>query len=203
MCRGSAVRPRRTGNRGRPHGRALRPVHHHRARRIDPHHRRDLRRTAVERCERRRVRSSPSWAASRCGGSISISAPSAAAGRSHRPTIQAGWRAGYTYIHILIVAGIISRRSATSWCCTPVADTPAPERSPHHRRAGALSRRQRLFKRLSAPYLPLSHLVGTRPAGAAGAGRIYVPPLVLGPRDGRSHYRRDLAMVSLRPRTAT
>ena len=46
---------RRLGRRRQPPCRTLRPVHDHRARRIDPGHRRDLRRHAVERQHHRRL----------------------------------------------------------------------------------------------------------------------------------------------------
>ena len=36
------------GHRGRPHGRALRSLHHHRARRVDPRHRRQVRQAALD-----------------------------------------------------------------------------------------------------------------------------------------------------------
>ncbi len=41
--------------RRRPHGRALRAVHHHRARRIDPRHRRDVREAGMDAGDDRRV----------------------------------------------------------------------------------------------------------------------------------------------------
>ena len=56
---GAGPRPlddRGLGRRRRPHGRALRPVRHHRARRVDPDHRRVLRRSRLERDNRRRLR---------------------------------------------------------------------------------------------------------------------------------------------------
>ena len=71
-------------------------------------------------------------------------------------------RSGYTYLHIPIVAGIIvigGRRRAGA----------APSRRPHRRKTAiavviggpALYLiGNMLFKRLSAPHLPLSHLVG-------------------------------------------
>ncbi len=69
----------RLGCRGRSHGRALRPVRHHCARRIDSGHRRHLRQDGMDRAGRSPPSSSRLPAASRCGGSISISVPSAAA----------------------------------------------------------------------------------------------------------------------------
>ena len=70
---------RRLERRRRPHGRALRAVRHHRARRIDPGHRRRPSPGLAWTARARGASSSPSSAASPCGWSISTSAPSAAA----------------------------------------------------------------------------------------------------------------------------
>ena len=81
-------------HRRRPHGRAVCAVRDHRARRVDSRHRRHRRGAADDDVEPARLPVAPSSAASRCGGSISTSAPSAAATRSRRPRIpgaSGGW----------------------------------------------------------------------------------------------------------------
>ena len=55
-ARARGLADERLGRRRRAHGRALRPVHHHRARRIDPGHGRHLRRHGLGRRRRRRLR---------------------------------------------------------------------------------------------------------------------------------------------------
>ena len=99
---------RRLGRRRRPHGRALRRLHHHRARRIHRRHRRDLCRTDLD-DRKRRARS-----CRRFVGSIAMwwiyfhkgaEAGSEQISRSSEPGRLA--RLAYTYLHMPIVAGII------------------------------------------------------------------------------------------------
>ena len=98
----------RMGHRRQPHGRALRPVRHHRARRIDPGHRREIRHTAVDAATvaafvvvvRRQRGDVVDLLQHRCGGGQPAHLPV--------PAIPAGWRAlAYTYVHLPLVAGII------------------------------------------------------------------------------------------------
>ena len=152
----------RLGGRGRPHGRALRAVHHHRARRIDPDHRGDLRRARPGPPSMWARSWWPSSAASPCGWSISTSAPSAAAGRSRPPTIPAAWRAPATPTSTSRSSPASSSPpSATNWCCIIPADPLDAKTAivllggPALYLVGNM-----LFKRLSAPNLPLSHWSG-------------------------------------------
>ena len=92
-CRASAVDAAGLEDRRRPSRRALRAVRHHRPGRIAACHRRHLRREAVEPPDVGGASSWPSSAASRCGRSISMSAPSVAANTSPRRAIPAGWDA--------------------------------------------------------------------------------------------------------------
>ena len=108
---GAGARPldhRRLGRRGRPHGRALR--------RCSSSSRWANRSWSPARPSRELrgppAPSRPSWsrssAASRCGGSISTSAPSGGSRRIAASDDPGGWRAlAYTYMHLPIVAGII------------------------------------------------------------------------------------------------
>ena len=113
-------------------------------------------------------------------------------------------RSGYTYIHILIVAGII---------VTAVGDELVLAAPFRPRDAGMIAAivggpalylvGNTLFKRLSAPYLPLSHLAGLAllallvPAGTS-------PPLVLAARATAVLIVVVIwEWMSLRPRTAT
>ena len=108
---GAGPRPLHHGGldrRGRSLRRALRPVRHHRARRIDPDHRRDLCGLALDR--RRRSRPSPiafvgSVAMWVVYFNIGAERSSRLIAASSDPGRLA--RSGYTYLHIPIVAGII------------------------------------------------------------------------------------------------
>ena len=71
---------RRLGHRGRPHRRALRPLHHHRARRIWSWSRGPPSAPCPGRSRPLQPFLRPSSAASPCGGSTSTSAPAAARG---------------------------------------------------------------------------------------------------------------------------
>ena len=86
------------GRRGPSFLRAMRPVHHHRARRIDPGDRRRLRPDRLDRRGRSRRSPAPSSGRWRCGGSISTSAPNARRGSWRRTRIPAGWRGSLTPI---------------------------------------------------------------------------------------------------------
>ena len=118
-------------------------VHHHRARRIDPDHRRDLRRADLDRRARRAPSSWRSPAASRCGRSTSTSAPSA---RSQPDRVLRRSRpAGAQRLHLHAPADRRRhhRRGGrpTSWCCTiRAAPHRRHDRRRDPRRAGALSR---------------------------------------------------------------
>ena len=114
-------------------------------------------------------------------------------------------RSGYTYIHILIVAGII---------LAAVGDELVLQHPSGHASAGAVATiiggpalylaGNALFKRLSAPYLPLSHLVGLGLLALLVPAGLYVPPLVLAA--GATAVLIIVVIwewMSLRPRTAT
>ena len=183
--------------RGRPHGRAVQPVRHHRARRVDPDHRRDRRGTAVEHGER----APPSWSPS--SGSVAMWAVYFNIGAERASRLIASSddpgrlaRSGYTYIHILIVAGII---------LAAVGDELVLQHPSGHASPGAVATivggpalylaGNALFKRLSAPYLPLSHLVGLGLlALLVPAGLYCVAACARGRRDGGSHHRRHLGV---------
>ena len=105
-------------------------------------------------------------------------------------------RSGYTYIHILIVAGII---------LAAVGDELVLQHPSGHASPGAVATivggpalylaGNALFKRLSAPYLPLSHLVGLGLlALLVPAGLHCVAACARGRRDGGSHHRRHLGV---------
>ena len=105
-------------------------------------------------------------------------------------------RSGYTYIHILIVAGII---------LTAVGDELVLQHPSGHASAGAVATivggpalylaGNALFKRLSAPYLPLSHLVGLGLLALLVPAGLYVSPLALAAgATARAHHRRHLGM---------
>ena len=114
-------------------------------------------------------------------------------------------RSGYTYIHILIVAGII---------LAAVGDELVLQHPSGHASAGAVATivggpalylaGNALFKRLSAPYLPLSHLAGLGLLALLVPAGLYVPPLVLAA--GATAVLIVVVIwewMSLRPRTAT
>ncbi len=114
-------------------------------------------------------------------------------------------RSGYTYIHILIVAGII---------LTAVGDELVLRHPSGHASPGAVATivggpalylaGNALFKRLSAPYLPLSHLVGLGLLALLAPAGLYVSPLVLAA--GATTVLIIVVIwewMSLRPRTAT
>ena len=105
-------------------------------------------------------------------------------------------RSGYTYIHILIVAGII---------LAAVGDELVLQHPSGHASPGAVATivggpalylaGNALFKRLSAPYLPLSHLVGLGLlALLVPAGLYCVAARARGRRNGGSHHRRHLGV---------
>ena len=134
--------------------------------------------TFAEPALERRRRSPPSWsrssAASRCGGSISTSAPSAASRQiasSDDPGRIA--RSGYTYIHILIVAGIIVAAVGDELVLPHPGghdghtDVTRRRRS---RRPGALPGRQRAVQTPVGAELAAVASGRARPAGGAGAG---------------------------------
>lgn len=89
-------------------------------------------------------------------------------------------RSGYTYLHILIVAGIIVYAVATELALThPDGHTDLKTvlitlGGPALYLAGAA-----LFKRLSAPYVPLSHLVGLGLLAMLAAAAMWATPLNL------------------------
>ena len=98
-----------------------------------------------------------------------------------------------------------SRRSATSWCCSTRPATLSPGAvativgGPALYLAG-----NALFKRLSAPYLPLSHLVGLGLLALLVPAGLYLSPLALAA--GATAVLIIVVIwewMSLRPRTAT
>ena len=114
-------------------------------------------------------------------------------------------RSGYTYIHILIVAGII---------LAAVGDELVLQHPSGHASAGTVATivggpalylaGNALFKRLSAPYLPLSHLAGLGLLALLVPAGLYLPPLVLAA--GATAVLIVVVVwewMSLRPRTAT
>ena len=114
-------------------------------------------------------------------------------------------RSGYTYIHILIVAGII---------LAAVGDELVLQHPSGHASAGMIATivggpalylaGNALFKRLSAPYLPLSHLAGLALLALLVPAGLYLPPLVLAA--GATAVLIVVVIwewMSLRPRTAT
>ncbi len=89
-------------------------------------------------------------------------------------------RSGYTYIHVLVVAGIIVEAVADELTLhhpgghTDLATAAVILGAPALYLVGNL-----LFKRLSAPYLPLSHLVGLGLLALLIAAVPVAPPLAL------------------------
>src|SRR5262249_33346960 len=89
-------------------------------------------------------------------------------------------RSGYTYMHILIIAGII---------VAAVGDELVLQHPSGHAGAGAIATivggpalyllGNALFKRLSAPYCPLSHLVGLGLLALVPPAGLFVSPLLL------------------------
>ena len=147
------------------------PVRHHRARRIAGRHRRDVRRPVMETRSSRRfivafLGSVAMWAiyfnigAERASRQIGTAADPGRLGRS-----------GYTYLHLLIVAGIIVAAVADEIALTHPhghADLTAVlviVGGPALYLLGTA-----LFKRLTAPNIPLSHLVGLGLLLALGVG---------------------------------
>ena len=104
-------------------------------------------------------------------------------------------RSGYTYIHILIVAGII---------LAAVGDELVLQHPSGHASAGAVATivggpalylaGNALFKRLSAPYLPLSHLVGLGLLALLVPAGLHCRRLCSPPARRRSHRRRHLGV---------
>ena len=120
----------------------------------------------------------------RCGRSTSTSAPSGRAA-ADRPSDDPGRlaRSGYTYLHLPIVAGIIVAAVADELVLhhpgghdghTDIATACVILGGPALYLAG-----NALFKRLSAPYLPLSHLVGMGLLALLVPAVIVLSPLVL------------------------
>ena len=180
---GAGARPldhRRLERRGRPHGRALRPVRHHRARRIDPDHRPDLRRARLDRGDacglRQRLRGSVAmWVVY---FNIGAERSSRTVAASTDPGRLA--RSGYTYLHIPIVAGIIVAAVADELILhhpgghTDLKTAAVILGGPALYLAG-----NSLFKWLTAPWAPLSHTVGLGLLGLLIVAVPFVPPLAL------------------------
>lgn len=114
-------------------------------------------------------------------------------------------RSGYTYLHILIIAGII---------LAAVGDELVLQHPSGHASVGAVTTivggpalylfGNALFKRLSAPYLPLSHLVGLGLLALLAPAGLYLSPLALA--TGATAVLIVVVIwewVSLRPRTVT
>ena len=105
------------GRRRRSYGRALRRLHHHRARRIHRRHRCDLCRSDLDHRDRRGLRVGLRRQRSRCGGSISTRAPKRAPNRFQNPASRAGWRGWPTPICICRSwPASFCRRSPMNWC---------------------------------------------------------------------------------------
>jgi low temperature requirement protein LtrA len=89
-------------------------------------------------------------------------------------------RSGYTYLHILIVAGVIVSAVADELTLahphghTDLKTALIVTGGPALYLAGTA-----LFKRLSAPHLPLSHLVGLGLLALLAAAATFITPLVL------------------------
>ena len=165
--------------RGRAHGRAVQPVRHHRARRVDPDHRRD--------------RAGLPWNAENGAafvvafmGSVAMWAVYFNIGAERASRIVASRkipggmaRSGYTYIHILIVAGIILAAVGDELVLQHPAghsDAAQSPRSSAGRRS--ISPAMRCSSGCRRP-ICRSRTCGPGTAGPAGAGRGAMPPLVL------------------------
>ena len=105
-------------------------------------------------------------------------------------------RSGYTYIHILIVAGIISAAVGDELVLQHPSGHAEPERDRDDRwRAGALSRRQCAVQAVVGPLSAALASCGTRTAGVPGTGgALSVAARTRSGRDGRAHRRRHLGV---------
>ncbi len=137
-------------------------------------------------------RSSAAWP---CGGSISTLVPNGAAMRIARSTDPGRiGRAVYTYFHIPIIAGIVVCAVADEITIThpsghmSIADALVLLGGPALYLGGNV-----FFKRASAKYYPLSHLVGLGLLVLLVPVAMLMTPLMLGSRDDHgAHHRRNL-----------
>ena len=107
-CRAAAARRGRVGRRDRALRGALPALHHHRARRVDRHHRRDHGGARARPRRGSRRSRSPSSGRPRCGGCTSTTSPRIAQRRLELAADRTRLaRDGYTYLHVVMVAGII------------------------------------------------------------------------------------------------
>ena len=192
-CPGSGPRGRATGTSTAGNGRALRPVRHHRARRVRSWSRVPPSPTWPGTARASPPSSLPSSAASTmwwiCSSTL---APSGAAGTSRRRRIRAASRvATHTFIHLLIVAGIVVVAVGDELLLAHPLGHLEPAAAYVLLGGPALYLLgNALFKHTVMGRLPLSHLVGLALLGLLAIGATSTSPLFLGARHQRRTRRR-------------
>ena len=165
--------------RGRAHGRALRPVRHHRARRIGPGHRANVCRPDWNAATWRH--SSVAFAGSvAMWWFISTSTPSAAAVNCGAPTIRPH-RAKCLHLSAHPDRRRHHRRRGGRRARAAPSRRPhrCENRGRHPRRAGALSARQRAVQGAVRALFPLSHMVGLGLLALLIPAAVVATPLLL------------------------